>query len=327
MLLYAGIDEAGYGPMLGPLCVGMVLLQVDDADPADGAPPLWKRLEASVARSLGEARGRIVVDDSKRLKGARNARGHPLRHLERGVLGFLAAAADADAPAMPEDDAALLAALGASVPPRPWYEGRVELPVGNDRGSLRIDAAGLRRTLAAAGVGVLAMRVELVDAAELNAGVARAGSKSAVNLEAALRLVDDARRAAPGQHPRIILDRHGGRTRYRGELARAWPEARVDVVAEDPALSRYRVEDASGPATISFAQEADGRHLPVALASMIAKYVRELLMARMNRWFAGHRPGLAPTAGYVADGRRYLAEIQPVLRELSLDEDALVRRT
>ena len=327
MLLYAGIDEAGYGPMLGPLCVGMVLLRVDGADPADGAPPLWDRLEAMVARNLREARGRIVVDDSKRLKGARDARGHPLRHLERGVLGFLAASDPAEALSVPEDDAALLWRLGASPPPRPWYEGRVELPVGNDAGGLRIDAARLRRTLADAGVTVVAMRVELVDAAELNAGVARAGSKSAVNLETALRLVEAARRASPGEHPRIILDRHGGRTRYREELARAWPGARVDVVAEDPALSRYRLEDAAGPATISFAQEADGRHLPVALASMIAKYARELLMTRMNRWFAGHRPGLAPTACYVTDGRRYLAEIEPVLRELRLDEDALVRRT
>jgi hypothetical protein len=330
MLLYAGIDEAGYGPMFGPLCVAMVLLEVSDADPADGAPPLWDTLDAVVGHSLKEARGRIVVDDSKRLKGARGARGHPLRHLERGVLGFLGAGAtddDSAAVDLPETDRGLFERLGAGVPPRRWYDADVALPVGVDTGSLRIDAARLRRGLTEAGVRVRAMRVEIVDAAELNAGVDRSGSKAAVNMEAALRLVDAARRAVPGEHPRVILDRHGGRTRYRSELARAWPGSRVDVVVEHPDLSRYRVADDLGEMTVSFAKEADGQHLPVALASMTAKYVRELLMIRLNRWFTGHQPDLRPTAGYVQDGRRYLAEIEPLIGSLDLDRHELIRRT
>lgn len=330
MLLYAGIDEAGYGPMFGPLCVAMVLLEVRDADPADGAPPLWDTLDAVVSHSLKEARGRIVVDDSKRLKGARGGKAHPLRHLERGVLSFLAAGAMADETAAVElapDDRGLFERLGAEVPPRRWYDADVTLPVGVDPGSLRIDVARLRRGLAEAGVHLRTMRVEIVDAAELNAGVDRSGSKAAVNMEAALRLVDAARRAAPGEHPRVILDRHGGRIRYRSELARAWPGARVDVVVEHPDLSRYRVEDELGEMTVSFAKEADGQHLPVALASMTAKYVRELLMIRLNRWFTGHQPGLKPTAGYVQDGRRYLAEIEPLIGTLELDRRELIRRT
>jgi len=350
MLLYAGIDEAGYGPMFGPLCVAMVMLQVDEAEPSDGAPPLWQLLRSMVGRNLKHARGRIVIDDSKRLKGARDAKGHPLRHLERGVLGFTAAGGllggcgdgfgeggdgdggegggvAADRTALPATHRELLRRLGGVCPDRPWYGGEVELPLGMDLGSLRIDVARLQRTLASAGVRVAAMRVEIVDAAELNQGVARSGSKAAVNLETALRLVHAARQAAPGHHPRVILDRHGGRTRYREELARAWPGARVDVVSEVPTLSRYRLEDDHGPATVSFSPQADARHLPVALASMIAKYVRELLMIRLNHWFASHQPGLRPTAGYVTDGRRYLAEIEPLIGSLGLERDELIRRS
>ena len=71
--------------------------------------------------------------------------------------------------------------------------------------------------------------------------------------------------------------------------------------------------------------EAAGRFLPVALASMVAKYVRELLMQRLNRFFRGQMTGLKPTAGYFKDGRRYVTEIKPVIQRLHLASSDLVR--
>jgi hypothetical protein len=58
---------------------------------------------------------------------------------------------------------------------------------------------------------------------------------------------------------------------------------------------------------------------------MTAKYLRELRMARLNAFFAERLPGLAPTAGYVQDGRRFLAEIEPLLASAGVQRDALVR--
>jgi len=90
-LVIAGIDEAGYGPLLGPLCVGMTVLRVQEWSHGDAAPDLWKLLAAGVCRRAGDKRGRVAVDDSKKLKGPndRTTR-HPLAELERGVLTFLA---------------------------------------------------------------------------------------------------------------------------------------------------------------------------------------------------------------------------------------------
>jgi hypothetical protein len=48
-------------------------------------------------------------------------------------------------------------------------------------------------------------------------------------------------------------------------------------------------------------------------------------MARLNTFFAKHRPGLTPTAGYVQDGRRFLAEIEPVLTAAGVARETLVR--
>ena len=58
---------------------------------------------------------------------------------------------------------------------------------------------------------------------------------------------------------------------------------------------------------------------------MTAKLVRELHMARLNRFFRARMPELKPTAGYVQDGRRFVQEVDPVLRELDLDGERLVR--
>jgi hypothetical protein len=66
---------------------------------------------------------------------------------------------------------------------------------------------------------------------------------------------------------------------------------------------------------IHFRPEAEDAHLPVALASMTAKLVRELAMARFNRYWCLRMPELKPTAGYTLDARRWLEEANGVVRE------------
>jgi hypothetical protein len=57
-----GIDEAGYGPNLGPLVMSSVACRVPDEQlDAD----LWRLLAAAVRRGGDRDDGRLVVDDSK----------------------------------------------------------------------------------------------------------------------------------------------------------------------------------------------------------------------------------------------------------------------
>lgn len=105
-----------------------------------------------------------------------------------------------------------------------------------------------------------------------------------------------------------------------------FPGAHIAIVAEEDAFSRYRLERDGSMLTITFTAEGESKHLPVALASMIAKYTRELLMARLNRFFRSRVPELKPTAGYVQDGRRFVREIGPVVRSLRIDTNDLVRQ-
>lgn len=336
-LLYAGIDEAGYGPLLGPLCVGCAAFVLPDAPGEAGEPPcLWRLLSAAVCRGTNDRRRRIAVEDSKKLKGARDAAGHPLRHLERGVAAF--ASAVPGAPAEWAEDDALLAALGAQpegpgAAAPPWHAERHPLPVGNDAVTLRIAGAMLRAALAKAKLEFAALRVRAIDAAEFNAQAGAVGNKATINFMAAMLHVDAVRRAAAarGLDAWVALDRQGGRTSYREPLQSSFPDARIRILEESEGQQRYRLEFAPAagtPAhavTVGFELGGEERHLPIALASMAAKFARELHMRRLNAFFARHVPDLRPTAGYVQDGRRWLGDIGSSARDLGIAESALVR--
>src|SRR5262252_3516322 len=77
-----GIDEAGYGPNLGPFVMTAVACRVSDG--VAGAN-LWQLLGGAVRSAREEDDGRLLVDDSKVVYST--ARG--LLGLERGVLATL----------------------------------------------------------------------------------------------------------------------------------------------------------------------------------------------------------------------------------------------
>jgi len=323
MLVYAGIDEAGYGPMLGPLCVACSVLTIEDHDPETGPCDLWKRLAKAVCRKRTDSRKRIAIDDSKKLKGARDGSVHPLRFLERGVLSFLHAI-DSNLDHC-SCDHEYLSRVGAHGGERPWYGSQTHLPVGLTGDELRIAAGRLRQTLSDQKIRCVSLRCETIDAGEFNQQVDRMGTKSNVNFCAALRHIDAIWKRWPTEHPRVMVDRQGGRTHYLNDLMLAWPDAEAQVLCETPLLSRYRLRRGDSWLTVSFQVEAEQAHLPVALASMTAKYTRELLMIRLNRFFHALMPELKPTAGYVEDGRRYVADIEPLIAQLGLSRTDLIR--
>jgi ribonuclease HII len=100
----------------------------------------------------------------------------------------------------------------------------------------------------------------------------------------------------------------------------------VVAVEEGPLRSRYRVEGLGRELHLTFEPRADAAHPAVALASMVSKYLRELLMREFNAFWQAHVPGLLPTAGYPGDAGRFLAAIRPAAARLGIPEAALWRR-
>src|SRR5438128_726985 len=68
--IIVGIDEAGYGPLLGPLVVSAVAFEVPvsvlrEAKSAADGPDLWKLLRTAVSRRPLKRGSRLAVADSK----------------------------------------------------------------------------------------------------------------------------------------------------------------------------------------------------------------------------------------------------------------------
>jgi hypothetical protein len=88
--------------------------------------------------------------------------------------------------------------------------------------------------------------------------------------------------------------------------------------------SIYRWRCGESQREIRFISKGE-RFLPAALASMTAKYLRELSMLAFNAFWAERVPNLRPTAGYPGDARRFWNDIQPALRLARFEERELWR--
>jgi hypothetical protein len=327
MMLYAGFDEAGYGPLLGPMCVAASAWLVPDGDPAQ-PPDLWKALSKGVCRTRKDRRGRVAIADSKALKGTRDARIHPLHAIERGVL---AATASLHGSA-PQHEDALDAALsdGTQVPAGAPSAAACEadgdrLPSACSPDEITVASAMLRRSCDSAGITAAALMCRAITPAQLNADARRGLTKPSIPFARAAAMAAALLESHPSACVRLSFDRQGGRMRYADDLRRCFGGARLAILHEDESRSEYRFERDGRTVVASFEVGGEERHLPIALASMTAKYVRELRMARLNRFFARLAPEVAPTAGYVTDGRRFLAQVEPQLIALGVDRSQLVR--
>lgn len=339
MFVYAGIDEAGYGPMLGPLVVACTCFVVEGVTPRTPAPLcLWGLLESAVSRESKGSRGRLVVNDSKKVKlpNPKSASGgrHPLLLLEPSVLAFLGVMQRKGAGSVPGTDEALLGLvdpeLGARLQEIPWYQGEaLPLPqsvAGHDAGPVRIAVNVLDRAMQRAGVRVSQVACQSLTAGRFNRMARAMRSKAAVSMTLVGRLLQRVIDEHGESHPFVAVDRQSGTTHYRRALQTLFPSASIRIVSEDSEASTYGLElDRDRRATVSFVKGGDGLHLPTSLASMTAKYVRELTMIRFNRYFAGMLPEVKPTAGYVQDARRFLGDVDGVIRERNLDRDELIR--
>ncbi len=131
------------------------------------------------------------------------------------------------------------------------------------------------------------------------------------------------RSATPGP-AWIICDKHGGRNYYGPLLQQRFPETLIEVRGESRARSVYRWRRGEQNVEAHFCAGGE-RHLPVALASMVSKYLREVAMLAFNRFWSLKLPDLRPTAGYPTDARRFRREIAQAQREMGLEDGVLWR--
>lgn len=310
-----GTDEAGYGPNLGPLVVTATQWDLPapphDFDLADAL--------RGVAAPHATADGRLQIADSKRVFQP----GKGLAALELPVLALLSAAglhprswSELRRELMPQSEDRSGDFLA------PWY-GEVDfpLPLAVEAGAVAQAGERLCAGLAAAGVRLTAVRSDVVTEVRFNRLTDVAHSKGTVLTEVTLSLIRSLWSAAGATATLIVGDKHGGRNRYVEPLLQLADGAFVATQEESRSCSRYLV------ATAEFRFETGGeRRLPVAAASMVSKYVREVAMRGVNAYWQRYLPDLKPTQGYPQDAARFRAEIAAVQRRLGLADDLVWRR-
>jgi hypothetical protein len=308
---WVGIDEAGYGPNLGPLVMSAVVAE----GPGDQAPKLWDDLSATVARA-GSRDGRLWIDDSKRIYRA----GQGLDRLNVATLAVLRASGRARPSTLSE----LLAALGAGglleveLAPHWWDEVDPPWPgLVSSRcdewteGFAPLDCASWR---------IKDVRSVVVGPGLFNAQLSETTSKAGVHFRAFARLLRTLwDRTGDGVETLVRGDKHGGRHFYFDLLAETFPEVWIDRGPEGPALSQYTLRAPGRRLELSLLPRADGDDGLVALASILSKLVREHWMRVFNTHWISQIPGLKSTAGYPGDAARFRSAIEDRCRDRGLD--------
>jgi ribonuclease HII len=317
MAVLAGIDEAGYGPILGPLVVSSSIFSIPDELLGGN---LWHVLRRSVADKRIKRAGRLLVCDSK--KAYSKALG--ISHLQRTVLAFLRCI-DKQPGALGELLTMVCPELTERLSSYPWYSEAGSHRIAGDEKDVALASHVLRNDLATGGMAFLGFRSCCLDVAYYNRMVAAVKNKAEVLFSATAQLIKHAYDNSGADELQVVVDRQGGRVHYRRNLQRMFPDMELRILCENAKTSSYEFKAAKRRMRLHFVVGADARFLPVALASMVSKYLRELLVAHINRYFNGLHAGLRPTAGYWKDGMRFIEDLRNKLPHIEFDAGQLIR--
>ena len=309
-----GMDEAGYGPNLGPLIVAATAWPIA-GDPADFDP--WAEF-GDVLGPPSRSTKRLVVADSKAVYSA----GRSLVSLETTVQSFLQLC-DIPAHTLSRLWSAVTAGCTLGTEPAPWLQQEeITLPLEADPETIALHTQRWQTSCHRAGLTARpVVRATILSAARFNEQLAIDDNKSTTLSRISLSLLASLVDPGADDPTLVIADKHGGRNRYDGFLSEAFGDRLIFRQFETAALSCYRL----GSLEVHFQAKAE-EHFPVAMASMVAKYIREISMTAFNRYWCRQRPGLKPTRGYPVDARRFREDIADRLQQLAIPLDVFWRQ-
>ncbi len=306
-MLVMGVDENGLGPRLGPLVATSVALDT----------PRYARA------ALSERGLALGLTDSKETGGFGRMgfiESVALALLKRGGAG-LPGSSDGLLDQVSPDSRQR---LRACCPNDPTAEQcwAVDLPLPAFGGDASYGEVLLDRLVGRSSLRIVDVQSRVACAGMLNAKLAAGKNKLAVDLE----LFEDLIFSVRSRHSSpllVVCGMIGGIRDYASRLSRFEPH-RVESLVGRRGQRRYAVD---GVGEIRFEVDADARHLPVALASMVGKYVREICMRRIGEFYRQGNPELKLASGYHDPvTTRFIEATEPSRRRLGIALDCFRRQ-
>lgn len=228
-MLIAGIDEAGYGPLLGPLVVSAAAfrfpepLDITDITPAQ---KLWTRLAAAVVSKPSVKSGKLMIADSKVVH--RLSEGD--RHLERAVLAMQRLIPGAgDRPEYWNDLLARLSISRAGTPEPsaalPW-KSNLAIPAFSENGTITIAANMLQGAIRSGNTPPAGLWARVLDVPEYNRMVSATNNKASVLTSITMMHARNLHDRFHESDLLLFVDKQGGRDNYTRLLINTFPQAR-----------------------------------------------------------------------------------------------------
>jgi len=307
-MLVMGVDENGMGPRLGPLVATSLTLEL----------PRYARA-ALCARGL-----RLGLTDSKETGGFSK-----MAFAESVALATVAASDGAPPPRTAD---ALLdrvapgvrALLGSRCPDASTSRQcwGVDLALPAFGGDAENGAELITSLVGRASLRIVEVQSRLACAGLLNAKLANGKNKLDVDLE----LFEDLIQSVVTRHgsPLLVVCGMIGGIRDYASRFETFMEDSVHPLSGRRGQRRYSID---GIGELRFEVDADARHLPVALASIVGKYVRELSMRRIGEFYQRFDPELRLASGYHDRvTTRFIQSTEPSRRRLAVATDCFRRR-
>jgi ribonuclease HII len=294
-----GTDEAGYGPNLGPLVV---------------TATIWNMAENNFIPIITAAENvGINIGDSKQLYHS----GGSLEKLAKGVLAALGSIE-----IFPQTDRQLFEIVG-KISQLPAMFDKPEFSLQKITKTQLSDFLSKSCNFFAS-ESLKIIQSHIIFPSDYNNMLDQYDSKgellSNVTIKLVVDLINKLDMNLSNQQILVLCDKHGGRNHYVDLLTSYFQDELIGVKKESREISIYNLHK------IEFRFIAKGEsEIPIALASMFSKYIRELLMNRFNSFWQSQIPSLKPTAGYPEDAKRFMSDIIDTMTKLKINKNEIWR--
>ena len=314
-----GIDEAGYGPNLGPLVISASVWPLSCVQIAEPEVFLKDSLVRCgiVSDSTRKKNGLIEVGDSKKMYKS----GQSPNVLGKNVLPIMSLG-DEHRWTWRQLFLQLDPKSEADLDELPWnrdYDYEIPSVDPNIIQSIRL-------LLEQEGLGIPFLKSRVINPGEFNESVEKFASKGTAHVNWVLELLRESIDALPQCTTKIHVycDKLGARNTYTSFLCMIFDGVLIHAVVESKDMSEYRFEFKNRQINVRFLVRGESV-LPIGFASMTSKYLRELAMQSFNAFWNARVPDLKPTAGYPLDAKRFLTEVEASLNQIRLNRSQFWR--